>query len=284
MQSNLLIANNLDAYINNVKKIPFLQSNEEFILANRYINNNDLVAAERLILSHLRFVVKIAKKYVGYGLPLEDIIQEGNIGLMKAVQRFNPDRGIKLVSFAIHWIKAQINEYVIKNWKIVKVVSTKNQRKLFYNLRKLKSDTNIPSEKERCYISKTLNVSMNEVHEMEQRMYAVFPSFDTINDDGNVEKDNMPLNPSEVLYNEEDNPAVLFEHNEYQEKVMDMIMEYLETLPDREKDIVLSRNFSDTPLTLVELGDRYDVSYERIRQIEKNTLVKLKDKIKEFNQ
>lgn len=270
MSTGLTTTGNLSSYLSTLGQIPMLTREEEVELANRLIHNNDLDAAQKMILSHLRFVVYIAKKYVNYGLPLEDLIQEGNVGLMKAVHRFEPVKG-KLTSFAVHYIKSEIYEYVVNNWKISKVATTKPQRKLFFNLRRMKATTEHSTEEERNDIANTLNVPVATVRQMEERMYANHLSYNIDSDE-----DNPITAPSDFLYNDNDDPALVFEKEDYKSFTNTKLMGHIDDLSDRDRDIVLSRRFMDNPLTLKDLSEKYDISMERVRQLEERTLKKLK--------
>jgi len=270
MSTGLTTTGNLSSYLASMGQIPMLTREEEVELANRLIHNNDLDAAQKMILAHLRFVVYIAKKYVNYGLPLEDLIQEGNVGLMKAVHRFEPDKG-KLASYAVHYIKSEIYEYVVNNWKISKVATTKPQRKLFFNLRKMKSTIGNSTEEERKDIANTLNVSVATVRQMEERMYANHLPYNLDSDE-----DDSVLSPSEFLYNDNDDPALVFEKEDYKSFTNTKLMGHIDELADRDRDIVLSRKFIDNPLTLKDLSGKYGISMERVRQLEERTLKKLK--------
>lgn len=271
MHKELMVTGSLDRYLAYVGTIPMLTEEEEFELGKRVKHDNDLEAARNMVLAHLRFVVHIAKQYKGYGLPLEDLIQEGNIGLLKAVHKFDPDKGVRLASFAVYHIRYEINEYIISNWKIVKVATTKPKRKLFFNLRKMKKSTDPSSETERKEIATALNVSIEEVREMEARMYAHHPSFERTID---YDDENDVFSPSEYLHGD-DNPADIVEDNEYQAFVKEKVMNLIDGLSDRDRDIILSRKFMEVPIPLHELAEKYDVSLQRIQQIESNVVKRL---------
>ena len=261
-----------DNYLNVVSQMPKLSAEQEYDLAVRYRDDGDLNAARELVMSNLRFVAHVARGYSGYGLPLADIVQEGNIGLMKAVKRFDPDMGVRLVSFAVHWIKAEIHEYVIKNWRIVKVATTKAQRKLFFNLRKLKKDLSYLSPDDAEVIAENLDVDVKTVYEMEQRLDGRDVSFEPLDDDS---EDNT-MAPVAYLEQHNGDPALLLENSDWQGRKEDMLMEAMEGLDDRSRDILASRWLSEEKATLHELADRYNVSAERIRQLEQNAMKKLK--------
>lgn len=277
MNTELTTVENLTSYLAQIGNIPLLTEEEELELARKFYHDNDLEAARKMILSHLKFVVFIAKRYKNYNLPLEDLIQEGNIGLMKAVNRFNPERGVKLSSFAVHYIKSEILEYIVRNFKPAKIATTKAQRKLFFNLRSLKSDIGYSTQKERESIAKSLNVSVNDVEEMEERIYTSSLSFDTPEDDN----DNTKFIPSEHLAAEYGDPLASLEE-EYQTTIKDKIMDYINALPERNADIILSRKFMDPVVPLRELSERYNISMERVRQIEAKIINKLSEIVSEF--
>jgi RNA polymerase sigma-32 factor len=262
-----------DSYISLVAQMPKLSVEQEYDLAVRYRDEGDLVAARELVMTNLRFVAHVARGYAGYGLPLADIVQEGNIGLMKAVKRFDPDMGVRLVSFAVHWIKAEIHEYVIKNWRIVKVATTKAQRKLFFNLRKLKKDLSYLSPDDAEAIAENLDVDVKTVYEMERRLDGRDVSLEPgVDDDG----DDNTVAPIVYLEQHGADPALLLENSDWRERKEDMLMTALSELDDRSRDILASRWLSEEKATLHELADRYHVSAERIRQLEQNAMKKLK--------
>ncbi len=265
----------LDSYIQAVSAIPVLSREAEQELARRLVDDEDLDAARELVVSQLRFVVHIARGYMGYGLPLADLIQEGNIGLMKAVKRFDPDVGVRLISFAVHWIRAEIHEFVLKNWKLVKVATTKAQRKLFFNLRKAKKSLSWLSKEETTAVANDLGVSEHEVTEMEQRLYSRDVAFDPTQEDD----EETPYAPALYLKNSETGPADELEANDWNTQASDMLLIALETLDERSRDILQSRWLAENKLTLHELADKYGVSAERIRQIEANTIKKLRTSI-----
>ncbi len=265
----------LDAYIHAVGSIEVLSKEEEQSLAIRFRDQEDLDAARELVMAHLRFVVHIAKGYTGYGLPLGDLIQEGNVGLMKAVKRFDPDYDVRLVSFAVHWIRAEIHEFVLKNWRIVKVATTKAQRKLFFNLRKAKKSLAWLSYEETEAVAKDLGVSPKEVTEMEKRLSARDAIFDPAPDSD----DEYAFTPAAYLPSPDSDPAVLLEKTDFRDDATRRMTAALETLDDRSRDILERRWLTEEKQTLHELADEYGVSAERIRQIEANAIKKLRSAI-----
>jgi RNA polymerase sigma-32 factor len=262
-----------DAYLNVVRQMPKLTPEQERELAIRFRENGDLSAARELVMANLRFVVHVARGYSGYGLSMPDIIQEGNIGLMKAVKRFDPDLGVRLVSFAVHWIKAEIHEFVIKNWGIVKVATTKAQRKLFFNLRKIRQDLGWLSNDEAKAIAKDLNVEVSTVFEMEKRLSNRDTSFELPLDDSG---DDEYFEPAGYLFQQNDDPAVMLENSEWQGHEQKLLASALDQLDERSLDIVSSRWLAEEKATLHELAERYQVSAERIRQLEQNAMNKLR--------
>ncbi len=264
----------LDAYIGAVHQIPVLTVEEEQALARRFHDGEDLGAARELVMSHLRFVVHVARGYNGYGLPLGDLIQEGNIGLMKAVKRFDPDVGVRLVSFAVHWIRAEMHEYIIKNWRIVKVATTKAQRKLFFNLRRSKKRLGWLNAAEVSAVAKDLNVSEREVVEMESRLSGRDVGFDASADD---DDERAPPAPAAYLMSRDEDPSQAYEREDSASQQLGLLREGLATLDARSRDIVQRRWLDpDSKVTLQELADEYGVSAERIRQVEANALKKMK--------
>jgi len=262
----------LDAYIQGVGSIPVLSREDEQALSRRFREEEDLDAARDLVMAHLRFVVHIAKGYQGYGLPLNDLIQEGNVGLMKAVKRFDPDFGVRLVSFAVHWIRAEIHEFVLRNWRIVKVATTKAQRKLFFNLRKAKKSLAWLSHAETQAVAKDLGVSPAEVTEMERRL----SSRDAVFDPGPDPKDDdRSFTPAAYLPSPDADPAVLVEKVDWHDDATTRMREALTTLDDRSRHILETRWLAEEKQTLHQLADVYGVSAERIRQIESNAIKKL---------
>ena len=262
-----------DAYLNVVRQMPKLTTEQERDLAIRFRDNGDLSAARELVMANLRFVVHVARGYSGYGLSMPDIIQEGNVGLMKAVKRFDPELGVRLVSFAVHWIKAEIHEFVIKNWGIVKIATTKAQRKLFFNLRKSKSDIGWLSNDQAEAIASDLNVEVSAVFEMEKRLGSRDTSYDMPVDE--AAEDNY-LEPASYLYQQNDDPAVMLENAEWQGHEQKLLTKALDQLDERSLDIVSSRWLADEKATLHELAERHQVSAERIRQLEQNAMKKLR--------
>ncbi|VVC75060.1 RNA polymerase sigma factor RpoH [Aquicella siphonis] len=268
-----LPVSSLETYLHYVNQIPMLTQEEEHDLAVRLQKHNELGAAKRLILAHLRYVVRVAKGYQGYGLPLADLIQEGNIGLMKAVRRFNPDVGVRLVTFAMHWIKAEIHEYILRNWRIVKVATTKAQRKLFFNLRNLKKRLGWMTQQEVDDIARDLKVKPETVREMEMRLATSDASFDGYDDD---EDDQHHFTPAGFLEDMRYNPAQQLENTDWSEQSSDTIYHALEKLDERSQDIIRTRWLDENKLTLQDLADKYQISAERVRQLEKNAMQKLR--------
>jgi len=264
----------IESYLACVHSIPILTPEQEKELAFKLYEKDDLDAARQLVIHHLRFVVHIARSYSGYGLPVGDIIQEGNVGLMKAVNKFDPNRGVKLVSFAVHWIKAEIHEYILKNWRLVKIATTKAQRKLFFNLRSKKKTLEWLTKEEAENIAKDLNVEVKDVLHMEKRLSANDTPFDVPSDTS--DSDDQIMSPSQYLEDSAANPADLVEAEQTMEFHNDELLDALKSLDDRSKDIILRRYLTDTKVTLHELADEYQVSAERIRQIENGALKKLK--------
>jgi len=262
----------LDGYIQAVGSIPVLSQEDEQSLARRLRDEQDLDAARDLVMAHLRFVVHIAKGYTGYGLPLNDLIQEGNVGLMKAVKRFDPEYGVRLVSFAVHWIRAEIHEFVLRNWRIVKVATTKAQRKLFFNLRKKKKSLAWLSDAETRAVAKDLGVKPEEVSEMEKRLHsrdAIFDPTPDLDDDRN-------FTPAAYLPSPDADPAAQVEAADWNDDATTRMASALETLDERSRRILEQRWLTDDKMTLHELADEYGVSAERIRQLEVNAIKKLR--------
>ena len=262
----------LDAYLDRVSRIPVLTRDEERELAERFRNQEDLAAARQLVLSHLRFVVHIARGYSGYGLPVGDLIQEGNVGLMKAVKRFDPSLNVRLVSFAVHWIRAEIHEYVLRNWRLVKIATTKAQRKLFFNLRRMKKNLTWLSAEETAAVARDLGVTESEVTEMEKRLAARDMSFDPTPESDEEEV----YSPAAYLPSPDADPAEQVESAESSEDESDRLREAMERLDARSREIVQRRWMTDDKATLHELADKYGVSAERIRQIESSAIGKLR--------
>jgi len=263
----------LDAYIQAVGAIPVLSKSDEQAMATRLREQGDLDAARDLVMAHLRFVVHIAKGYTGYGLPLNDLIQEGNVGLMKAVKRFDPSYDVRLVSFAVHWIRAEIHEYVLKNWRIVKVATTKAQRKLFFNLRKAKKSLAWLSADETAAVAKDLGVTAKEVTEMEKRLHsrdAIFDPTPDMDDDRN-------FTPAAYLPSPEADPAMLVEKTDFHDDASVRMHSALKLLDDRSRRILETRWLAETKMTLHELAKEYGISAERVRQLEVNAIKKLRN-------
>jgi RNA polymerase sigma-32 factor len=272
---------NIDAYISAVHRVPMLTAESEVSLARRLQNDGDLDAARQLVLSHLRLVVSIARQYMGYGLTHADLIQEGNIGLMKAVKRFDPDRGVRLVSFAMHWIKAEIHEYILKNWRLVKVATTKAQRKLFFNLRSMKRDTHTLSPEAAQAIARDLNVRVQDVIEMETRMGGGDIALEPTDDGG--DDDYAPIAYLRATHSE---PTQVLEDRAFDRLQGEGLLEALESLDARSRRIIEARWLRDEDdggtLTLHELADEFGVSAERIRQIEAKALKTMKNALAEY--
>ena len=276
-----LIANNLpipsalgslDAYISAVNRGPVLTVEDEQALARKFRDEEDLEAAKALVVSHLRFVVHVARGYQGYGLGMGDLIQEGNIGLMKAVKRFDPDQGVRLVSFAVHWVRAEMHEFILRNWRIVKVATTKAQRKLFFNLRKSKKRLGWMNDAEVTAVAKDLNVSKREVLEMESRLSGRDVGFDAPDEDN----DNAPPSPVAYLRDASDDPAMAYERESHEDDQLELLRDGLAELDQRSRDILKRRFLGEPKATLQELADEYGVSAERIRQIEATALKKMR--------
>ena len=268
----------ISSYLRSVYAQPILTAEEERELAIRYHENEDLDAARQLILSHLRFVVRVARGFVGYGIPLGDLVQEGNVGLMKAVKKFEPDRNVRLVSFAVHWIKAEIYDFILRNWKIVRIATTKAHRKLFFNLRKHRSSLESMSENEIQSLSSALDVPTETVREMEIRMTGTNVSFD-----GNYDEDSEENSfaPSAYLGDRRFNPEDNYEANWDETSRHQQIENALEILDERSRDIIVQRWLSEEKLTLHALADKYGVSAERIRQIEEKAMRTMRGEIGE---
>ena len=262
----------LDAYMQAVSQVPVLSQAEESQLARRFRTDDDLSAARELVLSQLRFVVHIARGYSGYGLPLGDLVQEGNVGLMKAVKRFDPDMGVRLVSFAVHWIRAEIHEYVLRNWRLVKIATTKAQRKLFFNLRRAKKHLGWLSSAERELIAQDLGVTAREVGEMEERLAGQDVTFDPTPD----ADDETTYAPAMYLTAAGSDPAEAFEANDWREQGADRLRDALEGLDARSRAILEARWLAEKKTTLQVLAKRHGVSAERIRQIEQTALKTLR--------
>ena len=269
-------AASIDSYIQSVHELPVLSVAEEKELAFRLRNEEDLDAARMLILHNLRFVIKVARGYNGYGLPLADLVQEGNVGLMKAVKRFDPAMNVRLVSFAVHWIRAEMHEYILRNWKIVKVATTKAQRKLFFNLRSSKKRLGWLNQKEVNDVADTLGVSSKDVLEMEKRMSGQDLGFDL---SPSQDDDDNAYSPSLYLKTEELDPSVVLEEEDWQDHKQAIFNKALAKLDDRSKDILASRWLVDKKATLQELASKYGISAERIRQLESNAINKIRESV-----
>ena len=261
-----------DAYLERVGRIPVLSREQEQELAQRFRRDDDLEAARELVLSHLRFVVHIARGYAGYGLAMNDLVQEGNIGLMKAVKRFDPTVGVRLVSFAVHWIRAEIHEYVLRNWRLVKVATTKAQRKLFFNLRRMKKNLTWLSADETSAVAKDLGVSTAEVTEMERRLSARDLSFD-VTSEGDEDDS---YGPAAYLPAADADPAEQVEADQWSSSTQQQLASAMQRLDARSRAIVQRRWMTDDKATLHELANEYGVSAERIRQIESSAISRLK--------
>jgi len=266
-----------ESYIQAVNAVPMLTVEQEVALGRRLTQQNDLTAASQLVLSHLRLVVSVARNYMGYGLPQGDLIQEGNIGLMKAVKRFDPERGVRLASFAIHWIKAEIHEYILRNWRMVKIATTKAQRKLFFNLRSMKSSTKALTPKEITQVAQTLNVKESDVIEMEQRLQGGDVALEPSPDDGS---DETFVSPIAFLADGSESPVETLERTQTESLEAEGLAKALEHLDERSRRIIRARwlNESD-PKTLHELAAEFGVSAERIRQIEAKAMEKMKKQL-----
>ncbi len=271
--TNLLVPQgNIESYVSAIHAIPVLSAEDERTLAVRFKENEDLDAVRGLIMSHLRFVAHIARSYSGYGLPQADLIQEGNVGLMKAVKRFDPEVGVRLISFAVHWIKAEIHEFVLKNWRVVKVATTKAQRKLFFNLRSAKKAQNWLSNDEITAVANDLGVAEIEVRRMESRLNSRDTAFDLPVD----ADDETSFAPAAFLESANADPAETYENQDWQDFHQQKLMNAMKSLDARSQDILVARWLSDEKSTLQDLADKYSVSAERIRQLEKNAMKKLK--------
>ncbi|HEX4044994.1 MAG TPA: RNA polymerase sigma factor RpoH [Gammaproteobacteria bacterium] len=266
----------LEAYLHYVNQIPMLTLEEEQNLALQLEKNGDLAAAKQLILAHLRYVARVAKGYLGYGLPLADLIQEGNIGLMKAVKRFNPHLGVRLVTFAMHWIKAEIHEYILRNWRIVKIATTKAQRKLFFNLRNMKKHLAWMSTQEVNEVAKDLGVKPETVREMEMRLTTGDASFDAYGQDD----DDTHFAPAGFLEDHRYNPAQQLEKTNWTDQMSEAMYAALAQLDERSQDILRTRWLNENKSTLQDLAEKYQISAERVRQLEKNAMTKLRSILK----
>lgn len=269
----------LDSYISYVNQVPMLTLEQEQAFAQDFIDNDNIESARQLVLAHLRFVVRVARGYMGYGLPLGDLIQEGNIGLMKAVKRFDPKVGVRLVSFAVHWIKAEIHEFILKNWRIVKVATTKAQRKLFFNLRSFKKRLGWFSKEDVSAVANELGVSEQEVLRMEQRLNAMDTPYDAPDDDDDGAS--FYQSPARYLEDATADPALLVEQSDKLEQGQHDLYQALSELDERSVDILRSRWLSEKKATLHELAAKYNVSAERIRQLEQNAMKKMRQAIED---
>ena len=264
----------LTSYSQAINGIPILTADEERKLAEDLYYREDLEAARQLVLSHLRFVMHIARSYSGYGLPQADLVQEGNIGLMKAVKRFNPEKGVRLISFAVHWIKAEIHEYILRNWRIVKIATTKSQRKLFFNLRSAKKSLAWLSNDEVHAVAKDLGVAFSDVREMEGRLSSYDASFDASPDD---DDEQAFVVPASYLEAHDSDPALQLENDNWEAESTHQLAAAMEKLDERSRDILQQRWLNDDKATLHEMAARYNVSAERIRQLEQNAMKKLRE-------
>ncbi|MCL4112684.1 UNVERIFIED_CONTAM: hypothetical protein GTU68_052131 [Idotea baltica] len=269
----LIPGGNLEAYTRTVNSISSLSAEQEKSLAEKLFYNEDLDAARQMILAHLRFVVHIARSYSGYGLAQADLIQEGNIGLMKAVKRFNPEKGVRLVSFAVHWIKAEMHEFILRNWRIVKVATTKAQRKLFFNLRSQKKNLTWLTNAEIYSVAEKTGVARSDVKEMESRLFNRDMTFDPAE---SSDSDDVFSSPSYYLEDHRYDPAQLLEDNDWSSNANNQLSAALETLDNRSRDILSQRWLADEKATLHDLAEQYNISAERVRQLEKNAMNKIK--------
>jgi len=264
---------NLNAYIQGTATVPILSIEEEKSLGEALYYEDDLDAARRLVMSHLRFVVHIARSYNGYGLPLADLIQEGNVGLMKAVRRFNPEKGVRVVSFAVHWIKAEIHEFILRNWRIVKIATTKSQRKLFFNLRSAKKQLQWLTADEAKAVADDLGVEVKDVMEMEMRLTARDSAFDAPTEEDDEKAAYAPVH---YLEDKSADPAQQVENDDYQGDNNMRLAQAVQSLDERSQDILQRRWLDDKKATLHQFADEYGVSAERIRQLEKNAMKKVR--------
>ncbi|MEO1895143.1 MAG: RNA polymerase sigma factor RpoH [Methylococcales bacterium] len=282
MNQNMTLPYNLsaasfDGYLTAINRLEPLSLEQEQELARRFHDDNDLEAARLLVMSNLRFVVHVARGYAGYGLSLNDIVQEGNIGLMKAVKRFDPNVGVRLITFAVHWIRAEIHEYVIKNWRVVKIATTKAQRKLFFNLRKSKKKLGWLSHDEAKAIAGDLGVKLESVYEMEKRLSASDLAFDLKAEDNSDHGEKSVTTPSQFLVQQGTDPAQVLEKEDWGSHNNQLMFQAMATLDERSQDILQNRWLSEQKMTLQDLANRYAVSPERIRQLEKVAMGKIKE-------
>ena len=276
-QETSLPLGSIETYIHWANKIALISEEDELKYANDLFHKGDLSAARKLILPHLRLVIKVARQYQGYGLPFSDLIQEGNIGLMKGVRRFNPDIGVRLASFSVHWIRAEIHDYVLKNWRIVKIATTKAQRKLFFNLRKHSNELGWFSAEEIKALSDQLAVPEKEVRTMEMRLRAIDMPFDTPSEAFNNNDTLMLSAPEQYLSDETSDPALLWESSDLTQDRLERLHQAMQSLDERSSDIICSRWLNTNKSTLEELAAKYSISAERVRQIEKAAMKKIKD-------
>ncbi len=269
----LMGSSNLDAYIQAARSVPVLTAEEEYALAKDLQETGNIASAQKLVLPHLRFVIKVANNYAGYGLAIPDLIQEGSIGLMKAVKRFRPEVGVRLVSFAVHWIKAEIHEFILKNWRIVKIATTKAQRKLFFKLRSQKTRLGWFKSEEIDHVAETLGVTRENVIEMENRLNNYDMAFDPLSDE---DDDCAYLAPANSLASNSPSPELLLEAQNTEQNNNHILSEAMGSLDDRSKAIVTRRWLTEPKATLHELASEYGVSAERIRQIESNAFKSIK--------
>ena len=269
----------IESYLSSVHAIPILTKEQEQELALKLYEEDDLDAARQLVIHHLRFVVHIARSYQGYGLPLGDIVQEGNVGLMKAVDKYDPHRGVKLVSFAVHWIKAEIHEYILRNWRQVKIATTKAQRKLFFNLRSKKKSLDWLTKEEAEKIAKDLNVQVKDVLHMENRLSSNDSSFDA---PVSTSDDEQMMSPSQYLEDKRYDPEVIVANEQAADVNSQDLAHALKVLDDRSKDILQRRYLADKKATLHDLAEEYEISAERVRQIENTAIKKLKSVMVDF--
>ena len=272
-----LPSGSLETYIHSVNSVPILSAEQERSLARRFRDNNDLEAARQLVLSHLRFVVRVARSYSGYGLPQADLIQEGNVGLMKAVKRFDPEVGVRLVSFAVHWIRAEIHEYILRNWRIVKVATTKAQRKLFFNLRSAKKRLGWMNNEEINAVAQDLGVKPGDVLEMEKRMSASDAAYDGA--PGTDSEDQEFFAPAGFLEDQRPGPEDEIEDLEHSDLQQQHLLRALDSLDERNRMIIQRRWLDEDKATLQELAEEFNISAERVRQLEQNAMKKLKQSI-----
>jgi len=262
-----------ESYVQAVNAIPMLTAEREIELGRRLKESGDVTAARDMVLSHLRLVVAVARNYMGYGLPQADLVQEGNLGLMKAVKRFDPERGVRLASFAIHWIKAEIHEYILRNWRMVKIATTKAQRKLFFNLRSMKKSTAALTPKEITQVAETLNVKESDVIEMEKRIQGGDIALEPSSDDS----DESFVSPIAYLADSAEGPSEIYEREQSESRQSEGLAKALESLDARSRRIIQARWLAEKePSTLHELADEFGVSAERIRQIESKAMQKMK--------